>query len=136
MFVALISGIITHKKIFKDFFTFRPRKGQRTWLDGHNAVGVLVLPFHLMITYSSLVIFMYMVMPASILVAYKGDSDAFFEDLRPAAAAASAAGQSAPLAPPRTHAEAGPGTLVGRPCAAPGSQLPGGPECLGAGVSP
>lgn len=99
MFVALISGIITHKKIFKDFFTFRPRKGQRTWLDGHNAVGVLVLPFHLMITYSSLVIFMYMVMPASILVAYKGDSDAFFEDLRPAAAAASAAGQSAPLAP-------------------------------------
>lgn len=72
MLVALITGIITHKKIFKDFFTFRPRKGQRSWLDGHNAVGVLVLPFHLMITYSSLVIFMYMVMPASILVAYQG----------------------------------------------------------------
>jgi len=27
MFIALITGIITHKKIFKDFFTFRPRKG-------------------------------------------------------------------------------------------------------------
>ncbi len=29
MFVAIISGIITHKKIFKDFFTFRPAKGQQ-----------------------------------------------------------------------------------------------------------
>ncbi|NBF02322.1 PepSY domain-containing protein [Pseudomonas sp. Fl5BN2] len=97
MFVALISGIITHKKIFKDFFTFRPRKGQRSWLDGHNAVGVLVLPFHLMITYSSLVIFMSMVMPASILASYKGDTDAFFKDLRPAINSAPAAGQPAPL---------------------------------------
>lgn len=97
MFVALISGIIIHKKIFKDFFTFRPRKGQRTWLDGHNAVGVLVLPFHLMITYSSLVIFMSMVMPASILVAYKGDSSAFFKDLRPASNSTPAAGQPAAL---------------------------------------
>ncbi|WP_025131664.1 PepSY domain-containing protein [Pseudomonas sp. PH1b] len=97
MFVALVSGIIIHKKIFKDFFTFRPRKGQRTWLDGHNALGVLVLPFHLMITYSSLVIFMYMVMPASILVAYQGDSDAFFKDLRPASNSTPAAGQAAPL---------------------------------------
>ncbi|WP_060842517.1 PepSY-associated TM helix domain-containing protein [Pseudomonas sp. St29] len=97
MFVALISGIITHKKIFKDFFTFRPRKGQRTWLDGHNALGVLVLPFHLMITYSSLVIFMSMVMPASIQVAYKGDSNAYFKDLRPASNSTPAAGRAAPL---------------------------------------
>lgn len=27
MLVAIISGIITHKKIFTDFFTFRPGKG-------------------------------------------------------------------------------------------------------------
>jgi uncharacterized iron-regulated membrane protein len=99
MFVALISGIITHKKIFKDFFTFRPRKGQRSWLDGHNAVGVLVLPFHLMITYSSLVIFMTMVMPASILAAYNGDTKAFFGDVFPATNTLGAAGQPAPLPP-------------------------------------
>ncbi|MGE8415174.1 MAG: PepSY-associated TM helix domain-containing protein [Pseudomonas sp.] len=99
MFVALVSGIIIHKKIFKDFFTFRPRKGQRTWLDGHNALGVLVLPFHLMITYSSLVIFMSMVMPASVLVAYKGDNTAFFQDLQPAARTLPAAGEPAALAP-------------------------------------
>ncbi|MFH7346847.1 PepSY-associated TM helix domain-containing protein, partial [Pseudomonas syringae group genomosp. 7] len=63
-------GINIHKKVFKVFFTFRPRKGQRSWLDGHKALGVLVLPFHLMITYSSMVILMSMVMPASILSHY------------------------------------------------------------------
>lgn len=56
MFLAIISGIITHKKIFADFFTFRPGKGQRSWLDFHNLSGVLSLPFHLMITYSGLVL--------------------------------------------------------------------------------
>lgn len=98
MFVALISGIITHKKIFKDFFTFRPRKGQRTWLDGHNAVGVLILPFHLMITYSSLVLFMSMTMPASILSAYGKDTQGFFNDLFPAFKSVPATGVPAPLA--------------------------------------
>ena len=99
MFVALISGIITHKKIFKDFFTFRPRKGLRSWLDGHNAVGVLVLPFHLMITYSSLVIFMTMVMPASILAAYDGNTRAFFNEILPGTNNAPAAGKPGVLMP-------------------------------------
>ncbi|WP_455827229.1 PepSY-associated TM helix domain-containing protein [Pseudomonas graminis] len=97
MFVALVTGIITHKKIFKDFFTFRPRKGQRSWLDGHNAVGVLVLPFHLMITYSSLVIFMSMVMPAPILASYGNDSRAFFSEVFPATNNAPALGQPGTL---------------------------------------
>ncbi|AZF14575.1 PepSY domain-containing protein [Pseudomonas sp. R3-18-08] len=97
MFVALITGIITHKKIFKDFFTFRPRKGQRSWLDGHNAVGVLVLPFHLMITYSSLVIFMNMVMPAPIMASYGNDSRAFFNEVFPSSDNAPALGQPGTL---------------------------------------
>ncbi|WP_088139124.1 PepSY-associated TM helix domain-containing protein [Achromobacter xylosoxidans] len=72
MLVAIISGIITHKKIFTDFFTFRPRKGgQRAWMDGHNALSVLGLPFHLMITFSGLVLFMAMLMPAGILAVYE-----------------------------------------------------------------
>ena len=56
MFVAILSGIVTHKKIFADFFTFRPKKGQRSWLDAHAATAVLALPFHLMITFSGLVL--------------------------------------------------------------------------------
>ncbi len=54
MFVGMITGIIAHKKIFKDFFTFRPKKGQRSWLDMHNLMSVTSLPFQLMITYSGL----------------------------------------------------------------------------------
>jgi hypothetical protein len=98
MFVALITGIITHKKIFKDFFTFRPRKGQRSWLDGHNAVGVLALPFHLMITYSSLVIFMSMVMPASIVASYGSDVRKFYDEVFPASKTPERANVAAPLA--------------------------------------
>ncbi|MCW0210667.1 MAG: PepSY domain-containing protein [Achromobacter sp.] len=72
MLVAIISGIITHKKIFTDFFTFRPKKGgQRAWMDGHNVLSVLGLPFHLMITFSGLVLFMIMLMPAGIQAVYE-----------------------------------------------------------------
>lgn len=38
MLVAIISGVITHKKIFKDFFTFRPGKGYgRGWISTTSA---------------------------------------------------------------------------------------------------
>lgn len=63
MLVAIVSGVITHKKIFVDFFTFRWGKGQRSWLDAHNALSVFGLPFHLMITYSGLVTLMLLYMP-------------------------------------------------------------------------
>lgn len=62
-FLAIITGIVVHKNIFKDFFTFRPGKGQRSWLDGHNVVSVLALPFFLMITYSGLAEWGYMPKP-------------------------------------------------------------------------
>ncbi|MFT0531693.1 PepSY-associated TM helix domain-containing protein [Castellaniella hirudinis] len=63
MLVGIISGIITHKKIFADFFTFRWGKGQRSWLDAHNGLSVLALPFHVMITYTGLVTLMALYMP-------------------------------------------------------------------------
>ncbi|MGC7840044.1 PepSY-associated TM helix domain-containing protein [Pseudomonas wayambapalatensis] len=98
MLLGLVTGIITHKKIFKEFFTFRPGKGQRSWLDGHNAIGVLVLPFHLMISYSSLVIFMYMVMPAGIMASY-GSANGYFNDLFGRDEVPKVAGVAAPLVP-------------------------------------
>ena len=49
MLIALISGIITHKKIITDFFTLRTFKSQRSWLDFHNVSSVLALPFFLTI---------------------------------------------------------------------------------------
>lgn len=89
MFVAIISGVITHKKIFTDFFTFRPRKGQRSWLDAHNATAVLALPFHIIITFSGLLLLMFMLMPWGIEAVYNGDTQKYFAESRgrPAAAA-------------------------------------------------
>ncbi|PCC98126.1 PepSY-associated TM helix domain-containing protein [Halopseudomonas pelagia] len=80
MLIAIVSGVITHKKIFKDFFTFRPRKGQRSWLDAHNASAVLALPFHFMITYSGLLLLMFMLMPWAVDSVYQGDTQKFFQE--------------------------------------------------------
>lgn len=91
MLVAIISGVITHKKIFVDFFTFRPRKGQRSWMDVHNALAVLALPFHFMITYSGLLLLMFMLMPWGVDGAYGGDRQAFFSERGNRAAASAPA---------------------------------------------
>jgi uncharacterized iron-regulated membrane protein len=84
MLVAIITGIVTHRRIFADFFTFRPKKGQRSWLDAHNATAVLALPYHLMITYTGLVTLMLMYMPFGPQVTYKGDQQAFTAEVFPA----------------------------------------------------
>ncbi|CAB3742137.1 hypothetical protein LMG3458_05929 [Achromobacter deleyi] len=70
MLVAMVSGVVTHKRIFKDFFTFRARKGQRSWLDAHNATAVLTLPFQFMIVYTGIVISSVTLMPAPMVAAY------------------------------------------------------------------
>lgn len=75
MLVAIISGVITHKKIFVDFFTFRWGKGQRSWLDAHNALSVFGLPFHAMITYTGLVTLMAMYMPWAGQMAIKSPAE-------------------------------------------------------------
>ncbi|HEY8357339.1 MAG TPA: DUF3325 family protein, partial [Ramlibacter sp.] len=84
MLVAILSGVVTHRRIFADFFTFRPRKGQRSWLDAHNAVAVVGLPYHLMITYTGLVTLMFMYLPQGPKAAYGGDQEAFFAEVFPA----------------------------------------------------
>ena len=82
MLVAILSGIVTHRRIFQDFFTFRPKKGQRSWLDAHNASAVLALPYHLMITYTGLVTMMFMYLPQGVQARYHDNSSAFYSELR------------------------------------------------------
>jgi len=96
MLVAIVSGIVTHKKIFKDFFTLRRAKGQRSWLDGHNATAVLALPFHLMITYTGLVTLMALLMPWAVVANYT-DERTVFATLFPTASVVERTGRPAPL---------------------------------------
>ncbi len=100
MFVGLVTGVIIHKKIFKDFFTFRPGKGQRSWLDAHNALSVFTLPFQLMITYSGLLFMGFSFMPLIVAAHYGTDGQArsdFFGDVFSPPGLVEAADQPAPL---------------------------------------
>ncbi|QHE83639.1 PepSY-associated TM helix domain-containing protein [Hydrogenophaga sp. BPS33] len=111
MLLAITTGVITHKKIFTDFFTFRPGKGQRSWLDAHNAISVMALPFFLMITYSGLVFALFVYMPVGRDVLYGPDplskarfANELFE--RDGLAHAPVARPAIPLAPLMAQAEA------------------------------
>jgi uncharacterized iron-regulated membrane protein len=62
---------------FQDFFTFRPGKGQRSWLDAHNASAVLTLPFLFMIVYTGLAHFYTSYMPWPLQSLYGQDRSAY-----------------------------------------------------------
>ncbi|RBQ32078.1 hypothetical protein CRU92_04730 [Arcobacter sp. FW59] len=69
--VTVVSGVIIHKRIFKDFFTFRSNRNKRSWLDIHNISGVLTLPFVVMILYTGLVYYS----PYYVTIPYKMIAD-------------------------------------------------------------
>jgi uncharacterized iron-regulated membrane protein len=75
--VAVVSGVIVHKRIFKDFFTFRPGRGQRSWLDAHNVTAVLTLPFLVMIIYTGLTYFYSSYMPWPLQFSYGSGAGAY-----------------------------------------------------------
>ena len=75
MLGAIVSGVITHKRIFADFFTLRWNKGQRSWLDAHNVSAVLALPYHAMITYTGLITLVAMYMPWPVTANYAKPAD-------------------------------------------------------------
>jgi uncharacterized iron-regulated membrane protein len=65
MLAALVSGVVMHRKIFREFFTFRPEKTKlRSTLDLHNLTGVIALPFLFMLTFTGLFIMAYFYLPA------------------------------------------------------------------------
>jgi len=102
MLTALITGLIFHKRIFKDVFTFRPGKGSRSWQDAHTVLAVISLPFYLMITYTGFVMFMFVYMPLIITGTYGHGQDnhqRFFDNYFPSGIQSSASGQAEKLLP-------------------------------------
>lgn len=95
MLIALISGIVIHKRIFKDLFSFRQNKGARSWLDAHNVSSVIALPYHLMITYTGLITLMLIYIPWTVSTAYPEDNQAFSKELNPARQTEKASGINA-----------------------------------------
>ena len=77
MLAALVSGVVMHRKIFRELFTFRPNKQtQRSTLDLHNLTGVVALPFHFMFALSGLIIFAAIYLPVGTTV-LKSQADAY-----------------------------------------------------------
>jgi len=78
MLLLLMSGVVIHRKIIREFFTFRPHKStQRATLDLHNLTGVVALPFHFLISLSGLIIFFAIYFPTVIERIYPGNPAAF-----------------------------------------------------------
>lgn len=78
MLALLVSGVIIHRGIFADFFTFRhERRLSRASLDLHNLTGVLGLPFHFVMALSGLIIFFGIYFPGAINAVYDNDRAAF-----------------------------------------------------------
>jgi uncharacterized iron-regulated membrane protein len=73
MLAALISGLLIHTRWQRDFFSFRLWAGRRrAWLDAHNLIGLAILPFLLMISWTGVVILAETFMPAATLMLYDG----------------------------------------------------------------
>ncbi len=102
LLVTLLSGVITHKRILRNFFTFRPAKGPTSWRDAHTVLGTLALPYHLMITYSGLVLLASTYMPLVFNEIYRADEPAqasFFAEASPRLPERPRSGVAAPLVP-------------------------------------
>lgn len=63
MLLAIFTGIFTHRRFFRDFFTLRPHKLKKWLTDFHALAGILTLPFCIMICVSGIFIYAIMYMP-------------------------------------------------------------------------
>ncbi len=76
MLLMVVSGVVMHRRIFADFFTFRPQKKlQRAGLDLHNLMGVLALPFHVLMPLSGLILLFSLYFPSAYLSQYPQAKD-------------------------------------------------------------
>lgn len=74
MLVALGTGLVIHRRIVKDVWTFRPQSIlRRACLDVHNVTGIVVLPFPLMIAVTGLMLCWSIAMPPALQFLTGGD---------------------------------------------------------------
>ncbi|MEP1384529.1 MAG: PepSY-associated TM helix domain-containing protein [Paraglaciecola sp.] len=65
MLVAVFSGIFTHRRFFRDFFTLRISKLQKALTDFHGLIGIVTMPFCIMICATGIMVYVIMYMPFS-----------------------------------------------------------------------
>lgn len=75
MLIAIFSGIYTHRRFFKDFFTLRNKDKLKFTIDFHAISGVITIPFGFMICFSALLIYISMYQPFAINQYYESYRD-------------------------------------------------------------
>lgn len=63
--IAVFSGIFTHRRFFRDFFTLRWKNISKALTDSHAMMGIITIPFFIMICFSALFIYIFLYVPVS-----------------------------------------------------------------------
>lgn len=78
LFASVVTGVIIHRKIFKEFFSFRPLRSLRLlFTDTHKVLGVWGLLFHGVIGFTGafLGLVVVLLVPAAAFVSFSGDQE-------------------------------------------------------------
>jgi hypothetical protein len=78
LMLSIITGIITHTKIIREFFTLRVKRSVHLkWQDLHKVLGLWALPFYTMIAFTGAFLGVIAIMaPIAAALAFKGDTEA------------------------------------------------------------
>lgn len=69
--IAVFTGIFTHRRFFRDFFTLRWKSLSKAMTDSHAIMGIITIPFFIMISFSALFIYVFLYVPISPSVLYE-----------------------------------------------------------------
>lgn len=81
LLISTVTGILTHRKMFVEMFTWRLDRSVRLkWQDTHKIIGFWGVPYVLMIAFTGAFLGLLVVMlPATAILVFKGDRDAILE---------------------------------------------------------
>jgi len=79
--LSIISGVLAHKKLFKEMFTLRYTRSVRLkWQDTHNILGIWGFPFSLIISFTGAFLgVVALLAPVVAFLAFKGDQEALID---------------------------------------------------------
>ena len=86
LFASIVTGVITHRKVLKEAFTFRPFRSLRLlFTDSHKVLGVWGMLFHATIAFTGAFLGLAVVIlfPAAAFVSFEGDLDRMVETYLP-----------------------------------------------------
>ena len=78
LMLSILTGILTHTKIIREFFTLRyDRTIRLKWQDTHKVLGLWMMPFYIMISFTGAFLGIIAILsPIIAMLAFKGDTDA------------------------------------------------------------